>query len=320
MTTLLVAATGGHLKQLHLLHQRVEDVKGPYRWVTFDRPQSQSMLADEDVRFVPFIGSRDPRGTALGFRHARRLVDPREVSAVVSTGSAIAIPYLNVAHSRGIPAIYVESAARTQGPSLTGRMLARRAGLDLRTQYEHWATDRWKYRGSVFDVFERAADEPRPAVAKVVVTLGTLEYPFTRLVDRVRAVLGEDVEIVWQVGGTDAAALGPQARTFMPERELVDAMRDADVVIAHAGVGSALTALEAGKAPVLIPRRHAHGEHVDDHQEQIAQLLVRRGLAVSCEAGELDLGHIAEAAAMRVVMKDAALRKFGSPAAEALVG
>ena len=47
MTTLLVASTGGHLKQLHRLHRRLEGVEGPFRWATFDTPQSRSLLTGE---------------------------------------------------------------------------------------------------------------------------------------------------------------------------------------------------------------------------------------------------------------------------------
>ena len=71
-------------------------------------------------------------------------------------------------------------------------------------------------------------------------------------------------------------------------------------MIAHAGVGSALGALEEGRSPVLVPRRAAHGEHVDDHQEQIAGELERRGLAVSAEADELSYAHLQAAAARGV--------------------
>ena len=56
------------------------------------------------------------------------------------------------------------------------------------------------------------------------------------------------------------------------------------MVVAHAGVGAALAALEVGKCPVLVPRRHARGEHVDDHQIQIATELGDRALSVSVEA------------------------------------
>jgi UDP-N-acetylglucosamine transferase subunit ALG13 len=77
-------------------------------------------------------------------------------------------------------------------------------------------------------------------------------------------------------------------------------MRGADVVVAHAGVGTALAAFEVGKQPVLVPRRLAHGEHVDDHQIQIAGELGTRGLALSVEAGALTLDHLLSAASSRV--------------------
>ncbi len=77
-------------------------------------------------------------------------------------------------------------------------------------------------------------------------------------------------------------------------------MREADVVVAHAGVGTALAALEVGKCPVLVPRRLAHGEHVDDHQTQIAGELSRRGLALTVDADALTLDHLLEAAGRTV--------------------
>ena len=44
----------------------------------------------------------------------------------------------------------------------------------------------------------------------------------------------------------------------------------------------------------------AHGEHVDDHQIQIARELAQRGLALSVEADELTLEHLLDAAGRRV--------------------
>ena len=77
-------------------------------------------------------------------------------------------------------------------------------------------------------------------------------------------------------------------------------MREADVVVAHAGVGAALTTLEAGRAPLLVPRLASHGEHMDDHQAHIAADLSRRGLAVSRDAGELTAADLSLAAGIRV--------------------
>ena len=82
LTTLLVASTGGHLKQLHRLHRRLDGIEGPFRWATFDTPQSRSLLAGEDVDFVHFVGGRDPgnvlRNVPLVHRHpARRTTSTR---------------------------------------------------------------------------------------------------------------------------------------------------------------------------------------------------------------------------------------------------
>jgi UDP-N-acetylglucosamine--N-acetylmuramyl-(pentapeptide) pyrophosphoryl-undecaprenol N-acetylglucosamine transferase len=49
-----------------------------------------------------------------------------------------------------------------------------------------------------------------------------------------------------------------------------------------------------------VPRRLAHGEHVDDHQIQIAQELARRGLAVSVEADALTVEDLRRAAGRAV--------------------
>ena len=101
-------------------------------------------------------------------------------------------------------------------------------------------------------------------------------------------------------GDTDVSGLGIVGHHAIPERELTQAIREADVLVAHAGVGTALAALEVGKCPVLVPRRVAHGEHVDDHQTQIAGELGNRGLALSVEANDLTLDHLLAAAAKRV--------------------
>ena len=53
----------------------------------------------------------------------------------------------------------------------------------------------------------------------------------------------------------------------------------ADVVVSHAGTGSALANLAAGRFAVVVSRRAALGEAGDDHQRELAEELVARGLA-----------------------------------------
>ena len=304
MSTLLVASSGGHLKELHHLRDRVEGIEPPYSWVTFDTPQARSLLAGEEVDWVPFVGGRDPVNVARNLAHARRIFKRRKPEVVLSTGSAVALAYFAYGRAKGLPCHFVESAARIDGPSLSGKLMTKIPGANLYTQYKSWADDRWQYRGSVFDTF---AGEERPEglperLDKVVVTLGTYRgYDFSRLVERLLQVLPEETEVLWQTGDTDVSRFGIEGHDAIPEADLTQAMQEADVVVAHAGVGTALAAFEVGACPLLIPRRHALNEHVDDHQIQIADELVKRNLVVSLDASGVRLEDLLGAGARRVV-------------------
>lgn len=306
MSTLLVASTGGHLKELHLLRPRLGGVSGPFRWVTFDTPQSRSLLADEAVDFVPFVGGRDPANVARNFATARRILGEFRPDEVVSTGSAVALPFFALGRARRLSCHFIESAARIEGPSLTGRLMTAIPGVDRYTQYGSWSSRRWGFAGSVFDSFAAAPAPRAPSagLSRVVVTLGTYRgYDFSRLVGRLLEVLPAEAEVLWQTGDTDVGKFGIAGHYAIPEHELTAAMREADVVVAHAGVGTALAAFEVGKCPLLVPRRFAKGEHVDDHQIQVCEDLVGRGLAVSVDADRLSGEHLLRAAERSVAVR-----------------
>jgi UDP-N-acetylglucosamine transferase subunit ALG13 len=50
--------------------------------------------------------------------------------------------------------------------------------------------------------------------------------------------------------------------------------------VTHTGVGSVLCAREAGHVPVVVPRLHRFGEHVDDHQLELVAALGADGHVV----------------------------------------
>lgn len=295
----LAATTGGHLTQLLDLAPRLP-LPGPRLWVTFEGEQSRALLAGEQVAFIPWIGERDLAGVARATAHAARILrGPQPVAAVVSTGSAIALAFLPLAALLGLPAHYIESAARTGAPSLTGRLLRRVPGIRLYRQYPHRAQGRWRYGGSVFDGFAPVALPPRP-LRKAVVTLGTMDQGFRRLLERLVAILPPEAEVLWQTGATPTEGLGIRAHRLLPATALEAAMREADVVVAHAGCGSALTALKAGRCPVLVPRDPRGGEVVDAHQAEIAEWLDAKGLALARQADRLTLDDLHRAASRRV--------------------
>jgi UDP-N-acetylglucosamine transferase subunit ALG13 len=107
-------------------------------------------------------------------------------------------------------------------------------------------------------------------------------------------------EVTWQTGSTPVHGLPIEARPGIPSEQLAAEFAAADVVITHAGVGLSLLALGAGRCPVLVPRLAERGEHVDNHQREVAAELDRRHLAIACEAEDLTL-EVLEAAAARSV-------------------
>lgn len=291
MTTLFVATTGGHLAQLDQLSRRIPSIPGGEVWVTHANAQSTSLLADRDVVYVPYIGFHSVRGVLRTVPHAQRLLRDRTITRAVSTGSGIALSYLPYLAARGVECHYIESAARVSEPSATGKLLRKVPRVTTYSQYPHWPDPGWHYGGSSFDVFfpeqrERVLDD----VVRVVVTVGTAaEYPFRRLIEPLVGLLAEDgplskaverpLEVLWQTGCTPVDGLGIEATPFLPAGELDEALRQADLVVAHAGTGSALAVLGGGRMPLMALRRQCHGEAGDDHQQDLAAELTRRGLA-----------------------------------------
>lgn len=301
MTVLLACSGGGHLKQLHRLVPRLGLADEDRLWVTFDTGLSRSLLHGEDVVFATYAAPRDTLNVARNVGLARRLLKERSFSHAVSTGSSLAVCFLPLAARRGTESHFIETAARASGPSLTGRLMQRVPSVVAYTQYQRWAGGPWNYGGSVFDGFAPApATSREKPIRRAVVTLGTTEsYGFRRLVESLAPLLAE-ADVLWQTGSTDTTGLGVSGQPHVPSDELEQAVREADVVVAHAGTGAALTALEHGKCPLLVPRRAAAGEHVDDHQLEIARELDERGLAVWSDADDLTTERLQEAARRRI--------------------
>jgi len=302
MQTLMVASAGGHLEELHMLRPRLVGISDQVTWVTADTVQSRTLLGDEDRIFIPKAMPHDVRATITTTRKALSVLKKGKWDQVISTGSLPAVPFMTIARARGMSCHFIESAARVNGPSLSARILARIPGVHRYGQYK-WDRHNWSYQGSVFDGFAPST-RPDGKVRRIVVTVGVNGYGFGRLIDAVLRVAPDGAEILWQTGSTDVTPFDIAAVSTLSSKDLFRAMRRADVVIAHAGVGSAIMAMRAGKCPVLVPRERAEREHVDDHQKEIAARLARSGLALTCDPTALDGDILAAAATRRVVANE----------------
>jgi UDP-N-acetylglucosamine--N-acetylmuramyl-(pentapeptide) pyrophosphoryl-undecaprenol N-acetylglucosamine transferase len=294
---LLVASTGGHLAQLVRLADG-SPVRDDSLWISFDTPQSRSLLAGRRTLFIDYIPPRGWREVVSGSRHIRGAMRSERFEVIVSTGAGIALASHLRAAIAGLKPVYIESVSRVQGPSLTGRVLERVPGINRFSQHQ-WGEVRrgWRHEFSVLDTFA-----PRPASTegsegrpqRIFVTLGTIHpYEFPSLVRETEMALGDSVEVVWQLGCTQYRPGHGEVHSQMSAREFDDAVQWADTVVTHAGVGTLISLVEAGADVIAVPRRAARGEHVDDHQLQIAHEFAERSLVRTVEVD--DLGRLLNA-------------------------
>lgn len=115
----------------------------------------------------------------------------------------------------------------------------------------------------------------------IFVALGTHEQPFSRALDII-APLAEDEDLVIQHGATPVNDDLPRSTwvRFTDYDRVCSLVRESSYVICHAGVGLIMTAIREGKKPIVIPRLSEYGEHVDDHQLQIATEFAKGGRVV----------------------------------------
>jgi UDP-N-acetylglucosamine--N-acetylmuramyl-(pentapeptide) pyrophosphoryl-undecaprenol N-acetylglucosamine transferase len=300
---LLVASAGGHLQELLCLLPALGVSEA--LWVSYDVPQVRSLLQGQELVPAHHPTTKHLPNAARNYRLAREVFDGHELSQVLSTGAAVAVPFMLRARQLGLPCHYFESATRVEGPSLSGRMLERLPGVSRYRQLGDWGGSRWRAGPSVFDGFGVVSAGVVSRPTSMLLSLGTHRYAFPALVERLHAMApGEMTDLNWQLGSTPAPpGLHGRVATVVDADRLVRAIAAAEIVVGHAGVGLALSALSAGKVPVLVPRRRARREHTDDHQVQLAHELDRRGLAVTAEVGELTFEHLERAASLRAVYR-----------------
>lgn len=140
----------------------------------------------------------------------------------------------------------------------------------------------------------------------IVVTIGTTEQPFDRLITAA-AQLETDEPLVVQYGSSAITSGAGRWVDFLGFDEIAELMREARVVVCHAGVGSIMLARQCGHKPIVVPRRLNRHEAVDDHQLPLAQRLAGSGLVTLIEDEQLLADAIAAAGPGSLVAADQAL-------------
>lgn len=303
----LAASGGGHLRQILDLEPLWRDY--PHVIITEDTALGRSLAEKHPVRFIPHFALGQARlgqplkmlGAAMrSVGAARRIIAEEAPDVFITTGAGSQLFALLWARQRGARIILVDSFARFDSPS----KFARLAGPFAHERIAQSARSAALWKGAVaIDPFRRL-DTPRPAKEPLLLaTVGAI-LPFDRLIAGVAAAkrAGHLPEhVIAQTG--DGGVHPPELECYdtVPFDTLKDWLKRADIVVCHGGTGSLVTALREGCRVVAMPRLLARGEGYDDHQCEIVEAFVERGLIVAAD-DEAELPEaIARARAMAPV-------------------
>jgi UDP-N-acetylglucosamine transferase subunit ALG13 len=127
----------------------------------------------------------------------------------------------------------------------------------------------------------------------IVYTLGTIFFPFERATTWLQELLEKEIivePVLLQHGSTSAARLSHPLLTSvasLTRQEMHESVKQASMVISHAGQGSTRMLAEMGACFVLLPRLKRYGEHVDDHQLLFARRVEKFGVHYCIELDQL---------------------------------
>jgi Uncharacterized conserved protein len=114
----------------------------------------------------------------------------------------------------------------------------------------------------------------------ILVTLGTQDKPFVRLLEALEKAKTEGIikdDIVVQAGYTKYSSKVMKIFDFVTMDKFDKLVSECDVLITHGGVGSIISGLNSKKKIIAIARLKKYGEHTNDHQKQIIKKFVKDG-------------------------------------------
>jgi len=103
----------------------------------------------------------------------------------------------------------------------------------------------------------------------ILVLCGTQKQDFSRMIKEVEK-LSTFEKIIVQAGHTIYQSKTMEIFDFVTKDELTRLYKQSDMVITHAGAGSMVQGIKEKRKMIVFPRRSKYGEHVNDHQVELA--------------------------------------------------
>lgn len=117
----LVCSSGGHFYELYHLNTAWQELE--HFWVTFSSPDTRHVLKQEKVYSAYSPTNRSIKNFFRNFFLARKVLAKEKPDIIISTGAGVCVPFFYLGRLRGAKTIYIESLARINELSLTGRLI-----------------------------------------------------------------------------------------------------------------------------------------------------------------------------------------------------
>jgi len=121
----------------------------------------------------------------------------------------------------------------------------------------------------------------------IYVTVGTMFMDFPRLIQAMDDIArNSDEEVIIQTGMGATIPQHAEQFAFKPREEVLAIQERARVIVCHAGIGAVQDALSVRRPFAVVPRLKRHGEHMNDHQLDLARGVVARGwgrMVLNCD-------------------------------------
>lgn len=105
----------------------------------------------------------------------------------------------------------------------------------------------------------------------IFVTVGSRNYPFNRLFEKIDRLYEENIlseKTFAQIGTSTYIPKHYEFKRFITQGEFQTYMENADIVVCHGASGSIMKALNFRKKVIAVTRLEKYGEHINDHQIQ----------------------------------------------------
>lgn len=118
----------------------------------------------------------------------------------------------------------------------------------------------------------------------IFVVLGTQKFQFNRLLKKLDELSndGKVERIFAQIGQSDYQPKNYEYERFLDKDVFEKKMEECSMLITHSGVGTIISGMNHSKPVLVVPRLQKYGEHIDDHQLQIAKAFSKKNYVSMC--------------------------------------